>query len=208
MEGAYSRVNRRDSRPPCRGVRKAVAWFKRNWRDADERTGSSPQTEPSTVADRPTHSSVFPPGWRKRARHQFQGYPIGTVAIYRPTAHLATRIAVALISDERGVPDLLERWSSDGWSVAHTRRPAIIRRGSPVRNAHIGQTATGLRRTDSLDFAIPHRVTANAEVAQVLLRSRLATTRPEPEICPPDRPLFWRNCVARIQFILDSYQRL
>jgi hypothetical protein len=59
----------------------------------------------------------------KKARRGFQGYPIGTVAFYGPTADLATKIVVAIIPDERNQPDLLERWFSDGSDI---RRDSVI----------------------------------------------------------------------------------
>jgi hypothetical protein len=37
------------------------------------------------------------------ARRGFRGYPIATVALYGPTADLATKIAVSIIPDERNL---------------------------------------------------------------------------------------------------------
>jgi hypothetical protein len=55
-----------------------------------------------------------PPSWlTKRARRGFRGYPVATVALYGPTADLATKIAVAIIPDEGSEPNLLERWFSE-----------------------------------------------------------------------------------------------
>ena len=55
----------------------------------------------------------------KSARRGFQGYPIATVALYGPTANLATKIAVSIIPDERKPPDVLERWFSEDIDVRH-----------------------------------------------------------------------------------------
>jgi hypothetical protein len=52
-----------------------------------------------------------PPSWiAKKAKRGFKGYPVATLALYGPTAALATKIAVSIIPDERGQPDHLERW--------------------------------------------------------------------------------------------------
>src|SRR5258707_13018006 len=53
----------------------------------------------------------------KSARRGFRGYPIATVALYGPTADLATKIAVSIIPDERNSPDQLERWFSEGIDI-------------------------------------------------------------------------------------------
>ena len=55
----------------------------------------------------------------KSARRGFRGYPIATVALYGPTADLATKIAVSIIPDERKPPDVLERWFSEDIDVRH-----------------------------------------------------------------------------------------
>jgi hypothetical protein len=60
----------------------------------------------------------------KSARRGFRGYPIATVALYGPTADLATKIAVSIIPDERNSPDQLERWFSEGINYAATRLSA------------------------------------------------------------------------------------
>ena len=55
----------------------------------------------------------------KSARRGFRGYPIATVALYGPSADLATKIAVSIIPDERKPPDVLERWFSEDIDVRH-----------------------------------------------------------------------------------------
>src|SRR5216683_1249672 len=61
-----------------------------------------------------------PASWlAKSARRGFRGYPIATVALYGPTADLATKIAVSIIPDERKPPDVLERWFSEDIDVRH-----------------------------------------------------------------------------------------
>ena len=59
----------------------------------------------------------------KNARRGFRGYPIATVALYGPTADLATKIAVSVIPDERKPPDVLERWFSEDIDV---RRDPVV----------------------------------------------------------------------------------
>ena len=52
---------------------------------------------------------------RQRAKRGFHGYPIGTVALYGPDDHIATKAAVGIIESEDAEPVALERWySSEG----------------------------------------------------------------------------------------------
>jgi hypothetical protein len=53
----------------------------------------------------------------KKSRRGFRGYPAATVAFYGPTADLATKVAVAILRDERSEPDPLERWFSEDIDV-------------------------------------------------------------------------------------------
>src|SRR5882762_1565472 len=67
-----------------------------------------------------------PPSWvKKKAKRGFRGYPVGTVALYGPTADLATKIVVSIFKEEGEEPDLLERWFSDGSDI---RRDPLIER--------------------------------------------------------------------------------
>jgi len=61
-----------------------------------------------------------PPSWiAKKAKRGFKGYPVATLALYGPTATLATKIAVSIIPDERGQPDHLERWFSQDGDICY-----------------------------------------------------------------------------------------
>jgi len=53
----------------------------------------------------------------KTAQRRFRGYPIATVALYGPTADLATKIVVAIVRGEGCEPDPLERWFSEDTDV-------------------------------------------------------------------------------------------
>jgi hypothetical protein len=53
----------------------------------------------------------------KKSKRGFRGYPAATVAFYGPTADLATKVAVAIIRDERGDPDPLQRWFSEEMDI-------------------------------------------------------------------------------------------
>ena len=55
----------------------------------------------------------------KKAKRGFKGYPLATIALYGPTAVLATKIAVSIIPDERNQPDQLERWFSQDRDIRH-----------------------------------------------------------------------------------------
>ncbi len=52
------------------------------------------------------------PWLRRKVKQGFRGYPIATIAFYGPTADLATKVVVAIVRDEGGEPDPLERWFS------------------------------------------------------------------------------------------------
>jgi hypothetical protein len=61
-----------------------------------------------------------PASWMaKKAKRGFKGYPVATIALYGPTAALATKIAVAIVPDERNQPDQLERWFSQDRDIRH-----------------------------------------------------------------------------------------
>jgi hypothetical protein len=54
-----------------------------------------------------------PKSWlAQRVPKGFHGYPLATVALYGPTAELATKIAVGIFRSEKQDPDLLQRWFS------------------------------------------------------------------------------------------------
>jgi hypothetical protein len=52
-----------------------------------------------------------------KAKQGFRGYPVATVAFYGPTSDFATRVVVAIISEEGREPDPLERWFSEDIDV-------------------------------------------------------------------------------------------
>jgi hypothetical protein len=61
-----------------------------------------------------------PASWiAKKAKREFKGYPVATIAFYGPTAALATKIAVSIIPDERNQPDQLERWFSQDRDIRY-----------------------------------------------------------------------------------------
>ncbi len=59
----------------------------------------------------------------KRSRRGFRGYPVATIALYGPTAILATKIAVSIVANEQSEPHPLERWFSETTDI---RRDAAV----------------------------------------------------------------------------------
>jgi hypothetical protein len=53
----------------------------------------------------------------RKARRGFRGYPIATIALYGPDDKLATKIAVAIVTEQDAGPAALDRWFSDGKDV-------------------------------------------------------------------------------------------
>jgi len=53
----------------------------------------------------------------KKSKRGFRGYPAATVAFYGPNADLATKVAVAIIRDERSDADPLQRWFTEDLDV-------------------------------------------------------------------------------------------
>jgi hypothetical protein len=49
----------------------------------------------------------------KRTKKGFRGYPVATIAFYGPTAQLATKVAVGIVTREGAEPDIMERWYSE-----------------------------------------------------------------------------------------------
>ena len=48
-----------------------------------------------------------------KARKGFRGYPLATVAYYGPDNSRATKVAVGILTDDKGGPDELRRWYSE-----------------------------------------------------------------------------------------------
>jgi hypothetical protein len=96
----------------------------------------------------------------KSARRGFRGYPIATVAFYGPTADLATKIAVAIIPDERNSPDQLERWFSEGIDVR--RDPAVgeqvlaFLRQHQARSVVVTDSVIGCPHEEGIDYPKGH----------------------------------------------------
>jgi hypothetical protein len=59
----------------------------------------------------------------ENAERGFRGYPAATVALYGPTADLATKIVVAIVREAGREPDPLERWFSEDTDVRNN--PAV-----------------------------------------------------------------------------------
>jgi hypothetical protein len=56
-------------------------------------------------------------GPSKRAKQDFRGYPIATIAFYGPTADFASKVAVTVFRTEGGEPEVLEHLFSQGTDV-------------------------------------------------------------------------------------------
>jgi len=96
------------------------------------------------------------PWLTKRARRGFRGYPLGTVALYGPTADLATKIAVAIIPDEGSQPDLLERWFSETTDIRNDRfvgeKVSEFLRRNQVRSVVIADRILGCPHEEGVDY--------------------------------------------------------
>ena len=53
----------------------------------------------------------------KKAKREFSGYPVATVAYYGPNNELATKVSVGIIRAEGDEVSLLERWKLEGMDV-------------------------------------------------------------------------------------------
>jgi hypothetical protein len=62
-------------------------------------------------------------GWRprkwldKKSKQGFRGYPVGTIAFYRPDAQRASKVAVAVIVAPDTEPVALRRWFAESGDV-------------------------------------------------------------------------------------------
>ena len=54
---------------------------------------------------------------KKRARRGFRGYPVATIAFYGPNDERASKVAVAILTEEGADPKTLERWFSEDGDV-------------------------------------------------------------------------------------------
>jgi len=98
-----------------------------------------------------------PASWlTKRVRRGFRGYPLATVAFYGPTADLATKIAVAVIPDERSQPDLLERWFSEGADIRNDsvvgEKVSDFLRQNQVRSVVVADGILGCPHEEGIDY--------------------------------------------------------
>src|SRR3982074_1074707 len=99
-------------------------------------------------------------GLARSARRGFQGYPIATVALYGPTADLATKIAVSIIPDERKPPEVLERWFSEDIDVRHDpvvgeQIQAFLRRHQ-ARSVVVTDRVIGCPHEEGIDYPEGH----------------------------------------------------
>ena len=53
----------------------------------------------------------------RKARRGFRGYPIATIALYGPDDKVATKVAVAIVTEEDAEPAALNRWFSKSQDV-------------------------------------------------------------------------------------------
>src|SRR5258707_10909101 len=86
----------------------------------------------------------------RKSKRGSRGFPAATVAFYAPTADLATKVAVAIIRDERGEPELLERWFSED---ADVRNDPVI--GEQILNFLKAHAAKSVVVTDGI-IGCPH----------------------------------------------------
>jgi hypothetical protein len=54
---------------------------------------------------------------KRRARRGFRGYPVATIAFYGPNDERASKVAVAILTEEGADPKTLERWFSEDRDV-------------------------------------------------------------------------------------------
>jgi len=98
-----------------------------------------------------------PASWlTKKVKRGFRGYPLATVALYGPTADLATKIAVAVIPDESNEPDLLERWFSEGTDIRRDysvwERVSDFLRRNQVRSVVVTDGILGCPHEEGIDY--------------------------------------------------------
>jgi hypothetical protein len=97
-------------------------------------------------------------GLAKLAHRGFQGYPIATVVLYGPTAHRASKVAVAIFLKEGPDPDYLQRWfaSDDSADVRYdpgtdAEMVAFIRKHG-VRSVVITNSIIGCPHEEGIDY--------------------------------------------------------
>ena len=95
---------------------------------------------------------------KKKADRGFKGYPVATVALYGPTAELATKMVVSIVKDEGEDPDPLERWFSEGKDI---RRDAVVGlkveaflRRHPVRSVIAADRIIGCPHEEGIDYPL------------------------------------------------------
>jgi hypothetical protein len=93
---------------------------------------------------------------RKRVQQGFRGYPAATIALYGPTAELATKVAVAIFREEGQKADPLEHWFSENTDVRQD--PAIedqivkLLRLHNVRSVVMADRIIGCPHEEGIDY--------------------------------------------------------
>jgi hypothetical protein len=93
---------------------------------------------------------------RKKVQRGFRGYPAATIALYGPTAELATKVAVAIFRGEGQEADPLERWFSENTDIRHD--PAIedqilkLLRSHNVRSVVMADRIIGCPHEEGIDY--------------------------------------------------------
>jgi hypothetical protein len=93
---------------------------------------------------------------RKRVQRGFRGYPAATIALYGPTAELATKVAVAIFREEGQNADPLERWFSENTDIRQD--PAIedqilkLLRSNNVRSVVMADRIIGCPHEEGIDY--------------------------------------------------------
>jgi hypothetical protein len=54
---------------------------------------------------------------KKKARRGFRGYPVATIAFYGPNDERASKVAVGILNQEGGDPEILQRWFAEDGDV-------------------------------------------------------------------------------------------
>jgi hypothetical protein len=105
------------------------------------------------MSDRTSHDRLL-----RKSERGFQGYPLGTVALYGPDLARATKVAVGIVHKEGGEPREMEKWLSE---VTDVREDEVVggqvlaflqRHG--VRSVVVGPGILGCPHEEGIDYPV------------------------------------------------------
>ena len=95
----------------------------------------------------------------KKAKKGFRGYPIGTIAVYGPDDHRASKLVASIVESEESGPTEMQKWHDDQGDVRNSAEAiagvmAFLERHGP-RSVVMTDRIIGCPHEEGIDFQGP-----------------------------------------------------